>query len=137
MVSWCDERVKQRMNSILSHLWKMGQYRRDCKEIKDMQPLRSGLVSRWDLKLCRCLYLVMKLANKSGFLILFQLYLFCVLSWVHKYFKYSLGFKYKVMCVCVWFLVGLCYWNQEENFFVFCSLSKPYGHWRCFLPADP
>lgn len=56
MVSWCDEGVKQRMNSILVHLWKVGQYRRDWKEIKDMQPClpqnpRSGLVSRWGLKL--------------------------------------------------------------------------------------
>lgn len=50
MVNWCDEKVEQRIDSILSYLWKVGQYRRDCKEIKDMQPLfasktRSGLVS--------------------------------------------------------------------------------------------
>lgn len=47
MVSWCDERIEQRMNSILSHLWKVGQYRRDCKEIKDMQPLFASKPEVW------------------------------------------------------------------------------------------
>lgn len=47
MVSWCDERVEQRMNSILSYLWKVGQYRRDCKEIKDMQPLFASKTEVW------------------------------------------------------------------------------------------